>query len=961
MNPQIGIVTALPKEYTAMKVMLTHRRDIVVPGDGAGREFCIGEIHSKKNEVHLIVLSLTKMGNNIAALRTSLMLEFFPTIKFIIMTGIAGGIPYPTKADDHVRLGDIVISDKKGVIQYDYCKEEDGIIEIRSSPVPPSATLLHSVSLLEAGRLEGKRPWEKFIQHGLKQLGWKRPSKKLDILYDRNDSSVIVPHPKDSSRIGVNPRVFIGPIASANTVLKYPQKRDMLRDQFGAKAVEMEGSGIADATWNHEKGYLVIRGICDYCDRYKNDIWQNYAAVVAASYTTALIESMPTQTGSKLNTIKMEEASHLEPSQLIPYNLPRPPELIGRDRDIKKIKDALSSLSWLVVIEGLGGIGKTALAEVIANELWMNKNFQLVIWSSAKGRNLAISNLLDEIIIAIDYPFISHLPLHKKRNEINKILRRISCLLVIDNFDTIVEEEKEAIFKWIVSLPNPSKILVTSRPPVPGEKLIPAGAFIHHLNGLNQSDSIALMTKKVKELGVTAIKPKKEYFLIDLYQITGGNPQAIILSIGQMKLTSYSLERIINNLQNGRDQLFQTLFSSSWTPLSKNAKSLLKSASVFSTSFTKAALMATQKMFQEEFESSFNELIRGQLVESNNALSEAELRFDLHPLTKAFAESALEKSIREKSRIYLALASFFLKFAKQYEVRFWEGREIYGPLEVERLNILSILDWCWENDQFELFSELSSAIADFLIVKGYWHLCLAYGRKAAKAAQKIGEKELQADIIVHMQGYLHTNRHEFEVAEKLLTEALSLYRQSNNQVGVSETLRNLARVYRKMSNFEIADDLYFKSYQLALKTGEKKLIALALNEMGKLKRDLGDMQRSMDLFNDAKEEVEDVDNSICAGILCNMAGVAISLGDLENAQRYSSESLQFFLSIDNKEGIATTKWRLAEINLLKKNKRAGIFAKEAYEIFNRLGMKKECAELQKLLLRVPVSESDEEI
>lgn len=69
-------------------------------------------------------------------------------------------------------------------------------------------------------------------------------------------------------------------------------KRDALRDKFGVRAVEMEGSGIADATWSHEKGYLAIRGICDYCDAHKNDAWQEYAAAVAAGYTRALLESI---------------------------------------------------------------------------------------------------------------------------------------------------------------------------------------------------------------------------------------------------------------------------------------------------------------------------------------------------------------------------------------------------------------------------------------------------------------------------------------------------------------------------------------------------------------------------------------------------------------------------------------------------------------------------------------------
>jgi hypothetical protein len=61
-------------------------------------------------------------------------------------------------------------------------------------------------------------------------------------------------------------------------------------------AVEMEGSGVADATWDLSAGYFIIRGICDYCDANKTDIWQDYAAIVAAGYTRALLESLPETT-----------------------------------------------------------------------------------------------------------------------------------------------------------------------------------------------------------------------------------------------------------------------------------------------------------------------------------------------------------------------------------------------------------------------------------------------------------------------------------------------------------------------------------------------------------------------------------------------------------------------------------------------------------------------------------------
>jgi nucleoside phosphorylase len=54
----------------------------------------------------------------------------------------------------------------------------------------------------------------------------------------------------------------------------------------------MEGSGIADATWNAGQHYLVIRGICDYCDGKKDGVWQGYAAAVAAAYARAVIAAV---------------------------------------------------------------------------------------------------------------------------------------------------------------------------------------------------------------------------------------------------------------------------------------------------------------------------------------------------------------------------------------------------------------------------------------------------------------------------------------------------------------------------------------------------------------------------------------------------------------------------------------------------------------------------------------------
>lgn len=296
MHPRIGIITALPKEFAAMRAMLDNVQRIDVPARGGGRRYFLGEVPVSENASHSIVVSLMPdMGNNAASVIASHLLNQFPSVNDLIMVGIAGGIPNVSKPNDHVRLGDIVVSDRNGVVQYDLVKEEIEEIQHRHPPRPPSARLLTAVRYMEADELEGKRPWLIHIARADHIINAVRPPEEKDRLRDfaYPDAPESIEHPYDPRRIDSEPRVFFGTIASANTLLKNPTKRDALRDKFGVKAVEMEGAGIADATWSEGSGYLVVRGICDYCDADKTDDWQEYAAIVAAAYTRGLLETMP--------------------------------------------------------------------------------------------------------------------------------------------------------------------------------------------------------------------------------------------------------------------------------------------------------------------------------------------------------------------------------------------------------------------------------------------------------------------------------------------------------------------------------------------------------------------------------------------------------------------------------------------------------------------------------------------
>lgn len=301
-NVTIGIITALPCELAAVRAIFGPEREVMI-GDGLRYYLC--QVPSRGGGNHYLALALLPdVGNNSAAVRATRMIDHCQNLKQIVMVGIAGAVPHPSQSSEHVRLGDIVVSNEAGVIQWDLKKISSQLEELRNRPRPPSPILLQSVRTLQAEQLLEKRPWESHIERALSILGlpWQRPGPMLDRLYDSDDPSKPIEHPVDGPgirQIG-QPRIFCGPIGSANTLLADPKKRDELRNTFRFKAIEMEGSGVADATWSRSIDYLVVRGTCDYCDSHKNDIWHNYAALAAAAFTRSLIEA----TGSTQSAVR---------------------------------------------------------------------------------------------------------------------------------------------------------------------------------------------------------------------------------------------------------------------------------------------------------------------------------------------------------------------------------------------------------------------------------------------------------------------------------------------------------------------------------------------------------------------------------------------------------------------------------------------------------------------------------
>lgn len=290
---EVGWICALPEELAAARAALDEDRGIIQHrNDGDHNTYVIGRIH--EHNVVIACLPAGMDGTSTAAIVAQNMMRTFPQIRVGLLVGIGGGIPHLEKGID-IRLGDVVVShpdgEYGGVIEYakgklEESKDGSGPSFVRKGSLnKPPPSLLYALNLLKAQHDADDSMIPIYLKEMLerkpkmKKTGYVFPGTDQDRLFSRSDGTgdytEIIRLPRDNCE----PLVHYGSIASGNFVVKDANIRDVLRDKHGAICVEMEAAGLIEAF-----PCLVIRGICDYADSFKNNAWRRYAATTAAAY-----------------------------------------------------------------------------------------------------------------------------------------------------------------------------------------------------------------------------------------------------------------------------------------------------------------------------------------------------------------------------------------------------------------------------------------------------------------------------------------------------------------------------------------------------------------------------------------------------------------------------------------------------------------------------------------------------
>ncbi|GIJ48485.1 hypothetical protein Val02_53710 [Virgisporangium aliadipatigenens] len=255
-------------------------------------DYRIGHIDSadQKRQHRVVLTTMPRDDTRNAAATCTDMLRTFPGIRCVVLAGVAGGVPSLRRPDRHVRLGDVVVA-VDGIVDYGHVRLRDGIAEPRRPVTGVSMDLVRAVRRLQVESYDDNSGrWISWLTPARDQpmATFRRPPPETDLLVFRGRA---VPHPPPAQTGHVEglPKIHYGKIGCADVLMLDEERRDNLAARHDLLAFEMEAAGVAASAASHGIGWFTVRGIVDYCDRAKNDVWHPYASLTAAAYVRAML------------------------------------------------------------------------------------------------------------------------------------------------------------------------------------------------------------------------------------------------------------------------------------------------------------------------------------------------------------------------------------------------------------------------------------------------------------------------------------------------------------------------------------------------------------------------------------------------------------------------------------------------------------------------------------------------
>ena len=674
--------------------------------------------------------------------------------------------------------------------------------------------------------------------------------------------------------------------------------------------------------------------------------------------------------GEQQKLLAAPDSSVLPEPKKIYHNLPNPDygTFIGREEELAQVHHILRpyphSQEHLVTIDGIGGIGKSALALEVAHHhlreydrLPPEERFEAIIWTSAKAAVLTadgiaprqqITRTLEDIYttisVALEREDITRARPEEQGKLVTKALTRQRTLLIVDNLETVDDERVNAFLR---ELPAPTKAIVTTRHRIDV-------AYPVRLTGMPKEDGLALIAQECAKKGVTLSEAEAE----KLYDRTGGVPLAMVWSVAQIGY-GYGVEAILRRLGWPSEDISRFCFEGAMDCIrGTDAYKLSMALSLFATDASREALGYVAGL-GEDVLSRDKGLVTLERLSLTNKQAD---RFSLLPLTRSylvhelermpeFAQSASERMLAYYKQLVTPLEE--TQVGGLYWARDYSRAQ---DLRQEWDNLNHIIRWALDEDRHTAALNLFLPIVHFLAMWGLWDERLQLSREMCQVAHEEGDYSSEAWLWIDAIGWILRERQQFSDGINAFKAGRLLAHQSNLpdalvladafeaglycEVGetslakkkIESTLEQLdldsvlecgtpvrrivarrvvstaAFVSRSTGDVVRAKELYERALELRLSVGENP--TPELSNLAHLSLQLKDTAAAEKFLAQASRKAEQKDR---VWIDYGWALVAEQKGELQEAQHWCKLALEQFAQLGVQRGVQNCQQLLARL------------------------------------------------
>jgi tetratricopeptide (TPR) repeat protein/transcriptional regulator with XRE-family HTH domain len=594
--------------------------------------------------------------------------------------------------------------------------------------------------------------------------------------------------------------------------------------------------------------------------------------------------------------------------------------LVGRDEELTYFKQRLfagGSIA-LTALNGLPGVGKTALAIELAHDHEIRAHFRDGILWAALGPEPNILGLLSRWGAMLDISSTEMASLSTGEAWAIALRRAIgtrSMLLVIDDAWRV-----EDALTLKVGGPNCSH-LVTTRFPNIATVVATVGAA--PIQELSEDDSMSLL-----RMLAPGVVDREEQRAHELVQAVGGLPLALTLMGNYLRMQAYSgqarrIDAALKRLNNAEERMqiseprgpverhpslpgdtplsLQSVFAVTDQQLDEQARAALYALSLFPpkpNSFSEEAALAVANCTVGALDTLFD----AGLLESSISG-----RYTLHQTIADYARFHLEETAA-----YERLVTYFTSFAEAH-------KKDYELLEQESNIILAALEIAYELGKWAALVRCACAFAPFLLVRGIYAVAEQHLQRAYDAAMVLGDSYGITTTLMYL-GQIAQNQGDYSQAENYYQEGLTLAREMEYLERISALLNDLGWMTWKQGNYTLAETYLQEGLILARQIEDKERISGLLKVLGSVVGSRGDYIQEKVYLQEGLAIARQIgDREQICSILINLGVIAGEQGDYVQAEIYFQEGLTLAHQIGDRELMSALLSNLGEIAVAQRN------------------------------------------